>query len=82
MPRHEYVILTSYDRIRRLDEMRLLVAIYFNQPPERSSAGIAEPVRKVLQQLLGREPDDDLLQRWFDGRRASRYPSRSRAAAR
>lgn len=68
MPRQVAVILTSYDRIRRLDEMRLLVAIYFNQPPERSSAGIAEPVRKVLRQLLGREPDDDLLQRWFDGR--------------
>lgn len=68
MPRQVYVILTSYDRIRRMDEMRLLVAIYFNQPLERSSAGIAEPVRKVLRQLLGREPDDDLLQRWFDGR--------------
>ena len=66
MPNESYVVFTNADRAKRLDEMRLMVAIYFNGAPEMADDGIAEPVRKLMRVLLGFDPNRDVLKEWLD----------------
>lgn len=66
MPRDVYGVFTNGERITRLDEMRLMVAIFFNLAPERSSDGTVEPVRSLMRELMGRDPSSDPLEGWLD----------------
>jgi hypothetical protein len=66
MPRDVYGLFTNGERLIRLDEMRLMVAIFFNQAPERSGDGTVEPVRSLMRELMGRDPASDPLEEWLD----------------
>jgi hypothetical protein len=58
--------LVNLDRAERVDQMRLLVAIYFNNVDKQGAgAEAAGPVRKMINELLGIDPKDDPLRRFF-----------------